>query len=40
MITYISNLIESLAIALECNELARQGKFEEVRQILCLQETV
>lgn len=40
MITYIINFIESIGIALECNELARQGRFDEVKQILLTQETV
>ena len=34
MITYISNLFESLTIALECNELAKRGDYDAVRKIL------
>ena len=37
---YLKGLLESLNIALACNDLARQGKFEEVKSILLAQETV
>ena len=36
---YFKGLLESLSIALACNDLARQGKFEEVKSILLAKET-
>ena len=38
--SYFKGLIESLTIALACNDLAREGKFEQVRNIILPQETV
>ena len=38
--SYIKGLLESLGVALACNDLAREGKFEEVKSILLAQETV
>ena len=37
---YLKGLLESLSIALACNDLARQGKFEEVKAIILSQEMV
>ena len=34
MIKYIVNLFESVAIALECNELAKSGDYNTIREIL------
>lgn len=34
MITYLANLMDSLAIALECNELARSGDYDSIRKLL------
>ena len=34
--SYLKGLLESLIIALECNDLARQGDYEAIRQkLLC-----
>ena len=40
MITYIVNFFESLLIAVECNDLARSGDWEGIRNIILSQETV
>ena len=37
---YLKGLLESFGIALVCNDLARQGKFEEVKSIILSPETV
>ena len=37
---YFKGLLESLGIALACNDLARQGKFDEVKAIILSQEMV
>jgi hypothetical protein len=37
---YLKGLLESLSIALACNDLAREGKFEEVKTIILSSETV
>lgn len=34
MIAYIVNFCESIAIALECKELARNGDYEAIKKIL------
>ena len=34
MIAYVVNLFESVAIALECNELAKSGDYNAIREIL------
>jgi len=33
--TYIVNLLDSIAIALECNILAQEGDFDAIRRLLC-----
>jgi len=38
--SYFKELFTSLSIALACNDLARDGKFEEVKSIILSQETV
>ena len=37
---YLKGLLNSLSIALACNHLAREGKFEEVKIIILSSETV
>lgn len=34
MITYIANFFQSLAIAVECNDLARSGDWEQIKEII------
>ena len=36
--SYFKGLLESFGVALACNDLARQGKFEEVKSIILSQE--
>lgn len=38
--SYLKGLLDSLSIALACNDLAREGKFEEVKTIILSAETV
>lgn len=39
-VSYLKGLLESLSVALACNDLAREGNFNEIKKILCPQETV
>lgn len=34
MITYIANFFQSLAIAVECNDLARSGDWDQIKEII------
>ena len=39
MITYIVNFFKSISIAVECNDLARSGDWEKIKEILNEQDT-